>query len=91
MANRAFDVVVWGTSQRRKVQPQRAWRVAAAACRRLPPLPPGGCPAAGTCCLLTGPPSRCRAGATGFTGRLVAEHLARDYKTGVKWAMAGRK
>ncbi|PSC71057.1 saccharopine dehydrogenase [Micractinium conductrix] len=29
-------------------------------------------------------------GATGFTGRLVAEHLARDYKTGVKWAIAGR-
>ncbi|PRW56953.1 saccharopine dehydrogenase isoform B [Chlorella sorokiniana] len=29
-------------------------------------------------------------GATGFTGRLVAEHLARDYKTGVKWALAGR-
>ncbi|KAL4451997.1 hypothetical protein ABPG75_007659 [Micractinium tetrahymenae] len=29
-------------------------------------------------------------GATGFTGRLVAEHLARDYKTGVRWAMAGR-
>lgn len=31
------------------------------------------------------------AGATGFTGRLVAEHLARDYKTGVRWALAGRR
>lgn len=31
-------------------------------------------------------------GATGFTGRLVAEHLARRYGVGgeVKWAMAGR-
>lgn len=30
-------------------------------------------------------------GATGFTGRLVAEHLSRDYKGGeVKWALAGR-
>jgi short subunit dehydrogenase-like uncharacterized protein len=31
-------------------------------------------------------------GATGFTGRLVAEHLARTYGVGgeVKWAMAGR-
>lgn len=30
-------------------------------------------------------------GATGFTGRLVCEHIARDYKGGqVKWAMAGR-
>lgn len=28
-------------------------------------------------------------GASGFTGRLVCEHLVRDYK-GVKWAMAGR-
>ncbi|GAB4819277.1 hypothetical protein N2152v2_006323 [Parachlorella kessleri] len=29
-------------------------------------------------------------GATGFTGRLVCEHVARDYKGQVKWAMAGR-
>ena len=31
-------------------------------------------------------------GATGFTGRLVAEHLAQRYGVGgeVKWAMAGR-
>src|SRR4051812_3283347 len=31
-------------------------------------------------------------GATGFTGRLVAEYLARNYRAGgsVKWAMAGR-
>uniref|UniRef100_A0A7R9Z2J5 Saccharopine dehydrogenase NADP binding domain-containing protein n=1 Tax=Chlamydomonas euryale TaxID=1486919 RepID=A0A7R9Z2J5_9CHLO len=29
-------------------------------------------------------------GASGFTGRLVAEHLARDYQGSVKWAMAGR-
>jgi short subunit dehydrogenase-like uncharacterized protein len=29
-------------------------------------------------------------GATGFTGRLVAEYLAREYKTGLNWAMAGR-
>ena len=31
-------------------------------------------------------------GATGFTGRLVAEHLARRYGSGgeIKWAMAGR-
>src|SRR6476661_1766173 len=31
-------------------------------------------------------------GATGYTGRLVAEHLARRYGVGgeVKWAMAGR-
>ena len=31
-------------------------------------------------------------GATGFTGRLVAEHLAKQYGVGgqVKWAMAGR-
>ena len=29
-------------------------------------------------------------GATGFTGRLVAEHLATAHPTGVRWAMAGR-
>ena len=31
-------------------------------------------------------------GATGFTGRLVAEHLLKRYSVGrdVKWAMAGR-
>ncbi|KAF5833430.1 Saccharopine dehydrogenase-domain-containing protein [Dunaliella salina] len=29
-------------------------------------------------------------GATGFTGKLVCEHLARDYGGKVKWAMAGR-
>lgn len=29
-------------------------------------------------------------GATGFTGRLVCEHLARDYTGRVRWAMAGR-
>ena len=29
-------------------------------------------------------------GATGFTGRLVAEHLAVTHPTGVRWAMAGR-
>ena len=31
-------------------------------------------------------------GASGYTGRLVAEHLARRYGVGgeVKWAMAGR-
>ena len=29
-------------------------------------------------------------GATGFTGRLVAEYLTETYPTGVKWAMAGR-
>ncbi|MEW5297113.1 MAG: hypothetical protein WDW36_000341 [Sanguina aurantia] len=29
-------------------------------------------------------------GATGFTGRLVCEHLARDYQGKVKWAIAGR-
>ena len=31
-------------------------------------------------------------GATGYTGRLVAEHLAQRYRVGgeVKWAMAGR-
>ena len=31
-------------------------------------------------------------GATGYTGRLVAEHLAAHYGVGgeVKWAMAGR-
>ena len=29
-------------------------------------------------------------GATGFTGRLVAEYLGTAYPTGVRWAMAGR-
>ena len=29
-------------------------------------------------------------GATGFTGRLVAEYLVETYPAGVKWAMAGR-
>ena len=29
-------------------------------------------------------------GATGFTGRLVAQYLAREYKSGLRWAMAGR-
>jgi short subunit dehydrogenase-like uncharacterized protein len=29
-------------------------------------------------------------GATGYTGRLVAEYLAGTYPTGVRWAMAGR-
>ncbi|KAL6785835.1 hypothetical protein ACKKBG_A00355 [Auxenochlorella protothecoides x Auxenochlorella symbiontica] len=29
-------------------------------------------------------------GATGFTGRLVAEHLAQSYQGKVKWAIAGR-
>ena len=29
-------------------------------------------------------------GASGFTGRLVAEHLATAHPTGVRWAMAGR-
>lgn len=29
-------------------------------------------------------------GATGFTGRLVAEYLVQAYPTGVRWAMAGR-
>jgi len=29
-------------------------------------------------------------GATGFTGRLVAEYLSETYPNGVKWAMAGR-
>lgn len=29
-------------------------------------------------------------GATGFTGRLVCEHLARHYQGEVRWAMAGR-
>ena len=29
-------------------------------------------------------------GATGFTGRLVAEYLSETYPSGVKWAMAGR-
>ena len=29
-------------------------------------------------------------GASGFTGRLVCEHVARDYKGKVNWAMAGR-
>ena len=30
-------------------------------------------------------------GASGFTGRLVAEYLAEHYPSGVKWAMAGRR
>ena len=29
-------------------------------------------------------------GATGFTGRLVAEYLVQTYPTGLTWAMAGR-
>lgn len=29
-------------------------------------------------------------GATGFTGRLVCEHLLQHYPKGVRWAMAGR-
>lgn len=29
-------------------------------------------------------------GATGFTGRLVCEHVAQDYKGKINWAMAGR-
>lgn len=29
-------------------------------------------------------------GATGYTGRLVAEYIARAYPSGVRWAMAGR-
>lgn len=29
-------------------------------------------------------------GATGFTGKLVCEHIARDYQSGLKWAIAGR-
>ena len=29
-------------------------------------------------------------GASGFTGRLVAEYLAATYPTGVRWAMGGR-
>jgi len=29
-------------------------------------------------------------GATGFTGRLVAEYLAEHYESGLKWALAGR-
>ncbi|WP_019517318.1 saccharopine dehydrogenase family protein [Sphingomonas sp. Mn802worker] len=29
-------------------------------------------------------------GASGYTGRLVAEYLAQTYPTGVRWAMAGR-
>ena len=29
-------------------------------------------------------------GASGFTGRLVAEYLATTYPTGVCWAMGGR-
>jgi short subunit dehydrogenase-like uncharacterized protein len=29
-------------------------------------------------------------GATGFTGRLVADYLARTYPNGLRWAMAGR-
>ena len=29
-------------------------------------------------------------GATGFTGRLVCEHIAANYKSSIRWAMAGR-
>src|SRR5512140_3145548 len=29
-------------------------------------------------------------GATGFTGKLVAEYLAREHATGLRWAIAGR-
>ena len=29
-------------------------------------------------------------GATGFTGRLVAEYIGKSYPTGLKWAIAGR-
>ena len=29
-------------------------------------------------------------GASGFTGRLVCQHLAKDYQGRVKWAIAGR-
>ena len=29
-------------------------------------------------------------GASGFTGRLVAEYMTKQYGTGVSWAMAGR-
>jgi len=29
-------------------------------------------------------------GATGFTGKLAAEHVARTYGKNVKWAIAGR-
>jgi len=29
-------------------------------------------------------------GATGFTGKLAAEHLARTYGKSIKWAIAGR-
>jgi len=29
-------------------------------------------------------------GATGFTGKLAAEHIARTYGNKVKWAIAGR-
>ena len=29
-------------------------------------------------------------GATGFTGRLVAEYVAKHYPRGVRWAIAGR-
>ena len=29
-------------------------------------------------------------GATGFTGRLVAEDIGKSYPTGLKWAIAGR-
>eukprot|EP00877_Chromochloris_zofingiensis_P009998 jgi/Chrzof1/5251/Cz15g19010.t1 len=29
-------------------------------------------------------------GASGFTGRLVCEHIARDYRGQLRWAMAGR-
>jgi len=29
-------------------------------------------------------------GATGFTGKLVCEHLAKNYQSKVRWALAGR-
>jgi len=29
-------------------------------------------------------------GATGFTGKLAAEHLAKTYGKNIKWAIAGR-
>jgi short subunit dehydrogenase-like uncharacterized protein len=29
-------------------------------------------------------------GATGFTGRLAAEYLAKSYGTSISWAIAGR-
>jgi hypothetical protein len=48
------------------------------------------CPCSYQCCCRVAARPALAAGATGFTGRLVAEHLARDYKTGVKWALAGR-